>query len=123
MHDGPYISLVTFRRDGSEVATPVWFAPLGDKLYVFTDGTSYKVKRLRRDDRIRIAPCGVAGALEGDWISGRGRVVEDRDLVAQAYRALGAKYGWQMSAINFLSRLSGRIKRRVILELDIDAPS
>ena len=30
-----YISLETFRRDGSAVPTPVWHAEMDDKLYVF----------------------------------------------------------------------------------------
>ena len=42
-----YISLATFRRNGAAVETPVWFAILDGKLYVATDGTSAKVKRIR----------------------------------------------------------------------------
>ena len=43
-----YVSLATFRMSGVEVRTPVWFAAVGDKLYVFTAGQSGKAKRLRR---------------------------------------------------------------------------
>jgi len=57
----PYVNLVTFRRDGRGVETPVWFVVLDGKLYVFTDGTSAKVKRLRATGRVKIAPCGVRG--------------------------------------------------------------
>ncbi|MFQ5353199.1 MAG: hypothetical protein ACE5D3_09040 [Candidatus Binatia bacterium] len=48
-----YLNLVTFKRDGSGVETPVWFANIGGLLYVFTAGDAYKVKRLRGDARIR----------------------------------------------------------------------
>ena len=48
---GSYINLRTFKRDGTGVDTPVWFAESDGKLYVFTEGDAYKVKRLRRDAR------------------------------------------------------------------------
>jgi hypothetical protein len=115
-----YISLVTFRRDGSSVATPVWYAAIGSKLYVFTDGTSYKVARLRRDQRIRVAQCGVGGTVTGPWHDGAGRIVTDAGLESRAYRALHAKYGWQMRLVDLTSRLAGRIGRRAILELELD---
>ena len=116
---GRYINLVTFRRDGSSVPTPVWYAELGRKLYVFTDGTSYKVARLRRDARIRVARCGAAGKVSGPWYDGSGRVVSDPDVEASAYRALHEKYGWQMRLVDLGSRLAGRIGRRAILELTL----
>lgn len=114
-----YISLVTFRRSGREVATPVWFAARNGKVYVFSEGTAGKVKRLRNDARIRLAPCNVRGTVRGDWIDGRGRRVDDPDLVEGAYQALLHKYGWQMRVANFFSRLAGRFDRRAILELEI----
>jgi len=120
MELGAYISLVTFRKDGSEVPTPVWFAESTGTLYVFTEAKSHKVRRLRRDPRIRVAPCTVLGRVTGPWLGGRGRVVEDSETVARAYRALHGKYGWQMRLTDFFSRLSGRIDARAILALDLD---
>ena len=58
-----YISLATFRRNGVAVETPVWFAILDDKLYVVTDGTSAKVKRVRATKRVRVAPCNLLGSV------------------------------------------------------------
>ncbi len=116
-----YLNLATFRRDGRSVETPVWFAEIDGRLYVFTDGTSYKVKRLRRDTRIKIAACTATGRVTGPWRIGQGRVVTEPDLVRRAYQALHAKYGWQMATVDLLSRLAGRIKRRLILELRLDA--
>ena len=52
-----YVSLATFRRNGTEVATPVWFAAVDDKLYVVSAGDAGKVKRLRHSPRARVAPC------------------------------------------------------------------
>jgi PPOX class probable F420-dependent enzyme len=117
---GSYISLVTFKRDGSPVETAVWFAERDAKLYVFTEGGSYKVKRLRRNSRVRVARCGAMGRVTGAWRDGRGRVIEDRRIEDAAYVALRAKYGWQMWLVDLLSRLAGRIDDRAILEITLD---
>jgi hypothetical protein len=114
-----YLSLETFRRNGTGVKTPVWFAARNDRLYIFTEASSWKVKRLRNDSRIRVAPCSVRGRVQGDWIEGTGRRIDEPALVETAYEALLQKYGWQMRLTNLLSRLTGRIDKRAILELEL----
>mgnify|MGYP000468589815 CR=1 FL=1 len=113
-----YLSLVTFRRSGEAVQTPVWFAKHGAKFYVFTAAGAGKITRLRNESRIRAAPCGPRGRVPGAWIDGQARRIEDSATESAAYSALLAKYGWQMRVLNFFSKLSGRIEERAILELD-----
>lgn len=119
--DETYINLVTFRRNGDGVRTPVWVAAAGEHLYVFTDGTSAKVKRLRATSRIRAAACDVRGKPKGPWHEGIGRIVDDAPTIEKAYAALRTKYGWQMTVVDIVSRLAGRFGRRVILELSLDS--
>ncbi len=114
-----YLNLATFRRNGRAIETPVWFALREGRLYVFTDGTSGKVKRLRANPRIRIAPCDVRGKLKGDWGEGEGRIIDEPAAVEAAYAVLRRKYGLQMRVTDFFSRLAGRISRRAILELEL----
>jgi PPOX class probable F420-dependent enzyme len=114
-----YISLATRRRDGRLVETPVWFAVHDGRIYVFTESRAGKVKRLRNFPEIRIAPCNVRGKVHGAWIEGRGHRIEDPNRVAAGYDALRRKYGWQMKAADILSRLSGRIHGRAMLELEV----
>jgi uncharacterized protein len=40
--NGTYVSLTTFRRTGVPVSTPVWAAPKGDTLVVWTRADSGK---------------------------------------------------------------------------------
>jgi uncharacterized protein len=114
-----YLSLATFRKNGNAVATPVWFAADGGKLYAFTAGDSGKVKRLRNGSRARVAPCTVRGKLLGDWQDARARIVADAATVARAYRALRDKYGLQMWLTDLSSRLTGRYSRRAVLEIEL----
>jgi len=121
-----YISLATFRRDGSKAAVPVWFALDGEALYVFTEAASYKVKRLRRNPRIEFAICDIRGRVRGPWHEGTGRILDEaaeHEAIEAAYRALHTKYGWQMWIADTASRLTGRIRGRAMLELRLAASS
>src|SRR5438445_7943488 len=113
-----YMTLSTFRRSGAEVATPVWFAAAGGRLYVFSAGDSGKVKRLRHSSRARVAPCDARGGVRGDWREVTARVVTDRRLIERAHDALRAKYGWQLRILDLFARLAGRIERRAWIEIE-----
>lgn len=79
LKDGKYISLVTFRKDGTPVATPVWFAERDGKLYVKTRGDSGKVKRLRKNSRVRVAPATIRGKVIGPAIEATARVLPENE--------------------------------------------
>jgi PPOX class probable F420-dependent enzyme len=116
-----YVNLRSFKKDGQPVDTPVWFALLDDRVIVFTDGTSYKVKRIRRDARVEIARCEFSGKLLGPWHAGTCRTVEDdKERIARSYAALNQKYGLVMRLGTFFSTLAGRVKRRLILEITLE---
>lgn len=123
--DARYINLRSYKRDGNPVDTPVWQVPLDGKLLVFTDGTSFKVKRIRRNPQVQVARCNVRGGLRGPWLAGTARLVEPGEPIeARTYRALVHKYGWQMRIGNFFSKLAGRQARRRVLEISLqDTPT
>ena len=116
-----YISLETFKKDGTGVKTPVWAAPLDGRLVVVTDGTSYKVKRLRNNPKLKAAPCDARGKVKGDWHAGTGRILEAPADRERALAALHDKYGWQIRILDFFSWLGRRRERRAFLELTIGA--
>jgi PPOX class probable F420-dependent enzyme len=88
-----YCLLVTYRRSGEAVPTPVWFG-LGDgKLYVRTEADVAKVKRVGNDPRVRVAPCTVRGKPLGSPAEGLARVLDDSGEERDAEAALQANYG------------------------------
>ena len=84
--------LISYRRDGTPVPTPVWAAPAGGVLYVRSERSSGKVKRLRNDARLLLAPCTLRGEPLGAPLEARGRVLEPAEE-ALAERALARRYG------------------------------
>jgi PPOX class probable F420-dependent enzyme len=116
--DSRYIALTTYRRDGREVTTPVWAAPLDGRLYVVTAEDAGKTRRVRATGRVRFAPCNANGRrILGDWQEGTGRIVQDDVRRREALAALQRKYGWQFSLATLFSRLRRLERQRVVLEL------
>jgi uncharacterized protein len=86
--------LVTYRRDGAPVPTPVWAAaaPAGEVLYVRSERSSGKVKRLRGDPRMLVAPCTARGKPLGPPFQATGRVLA-REQEPLAEQILAMRYG------------------------------
>jgi uncharacterized protein len=114
-----YVNLATTRKDGREVLTPVWVAPDGERLIVWTNGGSGKVKRIRNGCRCKLAPCDVRGGLKGEWVAVNARMLEDPVERDRALEAMFRKYGWQMQASRIFGTLSGRWKQRAAIEITL----
>jgi uncharacterized protein len=88
-----YCLLISFRRSGEPVPTPVWFGLDTDgRLFVRTEAGAAKVKRIRADSRVRVAPATSRGKPTGPLAAGVARVLPGDDE-AHAERALQANYG------------------------------
>ena len=74
---GKYLLLTTFRKDGTPVPTPVWVARDGDRLVVWSAADSGKVKRIRRDARVDLAPCDIGGKPTGPAVAGTARLLDE----------------------------------------------
>lgn len=96
-----YLSLTTYRKDGSAVATPVWLVRDGDVLRVITQADSGKAKRLRNDPRVLLAPCDARGRLKGPQIRGTALLQDDTEtartthLIERRYGLLGRLFMWR----------------------------
>ena len=110
-----YINLTTFRKTGQPVSTPVWFAQDGARLFVTTQGQSGKVKRIRNNGCVQVAPSDVRGKPLGPDQPARARLLPATES-DRAHKLLLKKYGWQARLFMALGRLRG-VKDRVYLEI------
>jgi PPOX class probable F420-dependent enzyme len=109
-----YLSLTTFRKNGAPVATPVWFAQEGDKLYVMTGAHTGKVRRIRHNAQVEVAPCTLNGDLLGASQEAMAVIVPD-DQTPHANRTLIRKYGWRKRIYDLSFIL--RARKRIWLEI------
>jgi PPOX class probable F420-dependent enzyme len=91
----PYVSLVTYRKNGTPVATPVWAVAEGEELLVWTRDDSWKVKRLLKDTRVTVTPCDVRGRIaEGaQTAEGTAKLLEGAAGLGRVRKAMAGKYG------------------------------
>jgi PPOX class probable F420-dependent enzyme len=94
-----YVLLRTFRRDGTGVDTPLWFAFVGDDLVARSATASAKVRRIAANPEVELRPCDWRGrARDGAAWSGRAAVL-DRAAGVAAERSLRERYGWQWNIV------------------------
>ena len=115
-----YVNLVTFRRNGEEVRTPVWIVAVGAVSYVYSIGESGKVKRLRNNPHARMAACSIRGELRGDWVDVSGSFVQDAQLKQQVFTEFRRKYGVQIIIANVFARLARRYDKRVVMAFSVE---
>ena len=110
-----YLNLETFKKSGEGVKTPVWFtaepsaslASNDAKLYAYTIGVSGKVKRIRNNSRVRIAPCNMRGAVLGDWVDARAEIVTGSEA-EHGMALLNKKYFPFRQLLGFFASFSRR---------------
>ena len=113
--DQKYMSLATFRKNGSPVYTPVWFGERDDKLYVMTRSDSGKYKRIGNNPKVRIAPCTLRGKITGPEFEATARILPAQDWPG-ARKTIERKY-WLMRIPFFWS------KTNVYMEIVADTGS
>ncbi len=117
--DEQFVSMTTFRKDGTPVPTTVWVARDGDDLVVTTmDGTG-KVKRLRRTPRVELVPSSRTGDVaDGETpVAAVGEVFDDEPSLEKLRSALVDKYGLQARAIMMVQKVTGKEPKRVGIRL------
>jgi PPOX class probable F420-dependent enzyme len=117
-----YLSLETFKKSGEGVRTPIWFAAdprVGldsstAKLYVYTIGDTGKVKRIRNNPRVRIAPCDMRGKVLGELVDARAEIVTGEEA-ARGMGLLNKKYFPWKQVLGFFALFSRR--PRIVIAL------
>ena len=108
-----YIAMETFRKNGEGVITPVWVTGENDQLFVWTDLDSWKVKRIRKDNRVRVCESDSRGNPKSEWLDAKARIIDTEEAVQKAQTQFLSKYGIQFRGFKFL----GRKKPKTIIEI------
>src|SRR5688572_1609258 len=77
--DARYLNLESFRRDGTPVKTPLWFAEHEGALYAYTLADAAKLKRIRRNPRVRVVPSDLRGNPRGEWVEAMASTVSGEE--------------------------------------------
>ncbi len=112
-----YLNLETFKKNGEGVKTPIWFAEREGKLYLYTGADAWKVKRIRNQSRVRIAPCNMRGAVHGEWVEAQAHIVSGEEEKL-GHRLLNQKYGLSKRLIDFFSKFKGKGQVVFVIEAE-----
>src|SRR6476469_2989863 len=79
-----YVSLTTYRKDGTAVATPVWLVVNGSELFVVSEADAWKVKRIRNNSHVVVTVCDFRGKVApgAPSVEGTARLLDEADTGA-----------------------------------------
>lgn len=109
---GRYLSVTSFKRDGTPVATPVWFVSDGVQLFALTDLHSAKVWRMRRNPRVLVASCRANGKLRSEPVPAHVQVQTATPELERVQSLLTERYRITYRLVMFFYRLGRRLGRR-----------
>ena len=93
-----FINLTTYRKNGQPVVTTVWFAHEGERIVGTTMRQAGKIKRIRNNPEVNVAPSTANGQVLGEAVKGVARVLlPEEEAVAKT--ALRNKYGAQYDQV------------------------
>lgn len=113
-----FMNLTSYYQDGRGVTTPVWFAEMDGKLYVVSDATTYKVRRIRVVSNVEVGPSDPMGKPVGPVVKAQAHILDDQadaQLIEQALKVLAKKYGLMFRLFNLMGRL--RKSGRAVIEM------
>lgn len=113
------ISLETYRKNGEPVRTPVWFLEENGILYVHTDDSTGKVKRIRKNPKVRVAPSHFRGKPKAEYVDARAELETSPETVKKYQSQIYKKYGLQGTFTKFLQRFSMSEASDVIIAIHL----
>jgi PPOX class probable F420-dependent enzyme len=115
-----FVSLTTFKKDGTAVATPMWIGRDGDHLFFWTPVESWKAKRAKNNPRVALVSCSRGGKVrEGATpVDGVAEVITDPATVERLAGVIRRKYGAEFVIVTFIERIVARGKKpRLVLRI------
>ena len=110
-----YINLETYKRDNTPVKTPVWFVIDKGLVYIITRESTGKVKRLKNNQNVRVAPCSFKGEIKNEWVNGKAQKVtgSEADNVIKLRKK---KYGFAVRLSGLFTSQKGNL---VVYSIDL----
>ena len=102
-----YINVETFRKNGEGVKIPVWFVEDSGSFFVWTEANSWKVRRIRNNGKIKIAPSTASGEPISEWVEAHATADASPDALEHVTKIMKKKY--DLSFAGF--RLSGKLRK------------
>ena len=107
---GKYLSVTSFKRDGTGVATPVWFVSDGRRLFALTDLHSAKVRRMLRNPRVLVVSCRVDGKLRSEPVPAHVEVLTATPALERVQNLLIERYKISYRLVMLIYRLGRRLR-------------
>jgi PPOX class probable F420-dependent enzyme len=107
------INLVTYRKDGSPVSTPVWHVAEGNTVTTVSAADAWKVKRIRRNPQVEVVACDIRGKVAPGARTVRGTATLLPDSETESARRLlerryiSARIGGGLSRLLHIKRPPG----------------
>lgn len=112
-----YINIETYRKNGSGVRTPIWFIIYQGIIFFRTDAKSGKVKRIRNNSHVKIAPCDIRGNLKGTWFDGKAKFADSKES-SIVFTMIDKKYGFLTTLIRSFNKIRGTVPIAMSISLD-----
>jgi PPOX class probable F420-dependent enzyme len=113
-----YVSLTTYRKDGTPVATPVWHVVEGGELFVVSEAEAWKVKRIRNNSHVVVTVCNLRGKIAEGAPSAEGTARLLDEAGTAAGRALLARKYFMSRMGNLFARIL-RLKRPPLIGIAV----
>ena len=110
LKDQKFVSLTTFKRNGEAVASAMWIVGDGRELWAWTPADAWKVKRIRRDPRVTLTPCGRTGKVSAGQpvVDATAEVLTDASEVARVESLIKRKYGVEFRLVTLIETIAAR---------------
>jgi len=112
--DAKFVSLTTYKKDGTPKPLPVWIAALPDGRVGFTtSGESWKAKRVRTNPQVTLRPCDQRGRVADGAaeVTGTAVVVSGTEF-AEVEALIKAKYGFMFTVMKTVNSMRGVFKKQ-----------
>jgi uncharacterized protein len=109
-----FLNLATLRKNGVAVVTTVLFALANGRIYVWTTKDSGKVKRIRSNPAVRIAPSTRLGRPLGPISAASARILSVTEQT-EAQSLTDRQFGWLKKFFGLIWDVQGR--EQVYLEI------